>query len=183
VSTGSPGDPAERSVFVRRLPLFAFCVLAVLSVAAFFITQKLKAADPVVWGSPQPLPSTFDPVGGRVCLQDGVHYSYRSTRILVRPTEAGRVAVSVYPVSGTAPVATISRGRYVPKSTYSSHAPVNWFTWNGREQDGRIAPSGHYYFQLVLRSQDNHTVDLTNYPIHLITSAHPRHGGCFVSAD
>jgi hypothetical protein len=182
MSGGSP-DASERSVWVRRLPLLAFCVLAVMSVGAFFITQKLKAAKPVVWGNPAPVPSTFDPVGGRICLQSGVHYSYRATRIQVRPTQPGRVAVYVYPMSGGAPVATISSGRYIPSDAYSSDRPFNWFTWNGREQDGKLAPHGTYYFQLVLRSLGDHVVNLTNVPITLITSAHPPHHGCFTSAD
>jgi hypothetical protein len=183
VSVEPAGTPAGLNWLIRRLPLLAFCLLAVMTVGAFFITQKLKAAKPVVWGNPHPVPSTFDPVGGRVCHVHGRSFSYRTTRIHVSPTQAGRVAVYVYAVGGSGPIATISSGRLMPQGSYNSNHPYNWFTWNGRRQNGQLAPQGKYYFKLVLRQLDNHEVDLTNEPVDLITSAHPLHGGCLTTAQ
>lgn len=160
--------------------MIAFVVLAAMSVGAFFLDQKLKAAKPVVWNNPQPRPTTFDPVGGSVCRVDGRLVDYRRTYLQISPTQAGRVAVYVYRRDGDTAIATLSAGRYMRATSYATRDTAGHkFFWNGREADGSLAPAGHYIFRFVLLDLDDHAVDLTGYPIRLITSAHPPERGCF----
>ncbi len=177
---GGAGSGAERSVLIRRLPLIAFLVFGVMSVGAFFIVQRLKTANPVVWHNPHPRPSVFDPVAGAICKVDGHLVNFRHTYLELSPSSSGRIAVYVYPQSGSQPVATISSGLYMhavpePGATTGYHR----FFWNGRESNGKLAPAGNYVFRFVLLDLDNHAVDLTDHPVQLVTSANPPHGGCF----
>ena len=46
--------------------------------------------------------------------------------------------------------------------------PDGVFPWNGREDDGQVAPDGTYYFRVALIHQ-NRTIDLTGVPVKVKT--------------
>lgn len=146
---------------MRRLPALAFAVLAAATVFAFFHTQHLKTELPVVWGQPAPVPAAFNPVDGRVCpARNGKPLNYRHTQLTVSLPHGGTVAVLVVNHSGRV-IATVSNGRDLQRDQLST------FTWNGREQDGQIAPDGTYFFRVTL-IQQGRTINLPT-PITVMT--------------
>jgi flagellar hook assembly protein FlgD len=136
---------------VRRLPVAAFVTLVIATVAAFFVTQHLKVTTPLLAGFPAPAPAAINPVSGRSCLTHTSHglrqVSYRSMGIsfylLHRADD-----VDVYVIDQTgAIVATLASGRHLQIMRRSR------FVWNGREDDGSVAPDGTYYVRVSLIHQ------------------------------
>ena len=118
------------SLLVRAV----FGLLVVATLAAFFVTQRLKNADPIVsrvfyrpWVSPNG--------DGR---KDAVRMRFRLPR-------ADRVTVSVVDEGGDE-VRRLADDRPLGARTH-------YFRWNGRADDGRLARDGAYRLRVSLRSQ------------------------------
>ncbi len=163
---------------IRRLPQIAFGVLALATIGAFFLVQALKTEAPVFWTTPSPIPADFNPVSGRVCRTrptkahpHGVLLNYRETTLTLSVTRAD--TVGVYIVSEQNPsgntVATLSTGTPM-QAAPGAGQDSKVFRWNGRLADGQPASPGIYYFRIVLERED-HSVNLSQRPIHVITSA------------
>jgi hypothetical protein len=154
---------------VKRLPALAFGGLVVATVFAFFLTQILKTANPLVHGNPAPIPAAFNPVHGRVCPSKTRNrlthrrnlLNYRRTSLAIKLYHPGTVAVNVVDNAGD-PIATISEGRTLGPGQLSV------FIWKGFENGGRYAPDGTYFFELSLVHQGR-TIDLSQSPITVIT--------------
>jgi hypothetical protein len=148
---------------VKRLPVIAFALLGLATVAVFFIIQHLKVSTPLIAGNPAPFPMAFNPRTGGTCTVRTpggavAPVSFRSTSISFHLLYRADVA-QVYVVASTgAVVATISPGVFMP----AAPKPVTrQFTWNGRTSSGRLAAPGKYYFRVVLRHQDR-TINITD---------------------
>jgi hypothetical protein len=147
---------------VKRLPAIAFGAMVAATVFAFFLTQVLKTANPLVYGTPQPIPAAFNPVHGRICIsKTGLPLDYRRTSLTLKPFNAGTVGVYVLDNAGDV-VATISQGRYLRRNQSSV------FFWKGFENGGKLAPDGTYFFEAVLVQQDR-PIKLSGSPITVMT--------------
>lgn len=152
---------------MKRLPVAAFAVLVALTVAAFFITQHLKTATPLVLsrgdGPPGPDPAAFNPTNAaRTCQNnegDLVRFNKTQLRIKLQHSSE-KVEVFVVNPSGDV-VDTLSSGRFLKKNA------LGVFTWNGRNASGRIVRHGTYYFRIVLANGGGE--QLTDRPISVIT--------------
>jgi FlgD Ig-like domain len=139
---------------LTRLPTVAFATLAVATVAAFFVTQHLKVTTPLIAGSPAPAPSWINPVDGTVCRGVDHRRVLVSFYLLHRSDD-----VDVYVVDQTgAIVRTVAVGRHMRQGV---RKPDGVFSWNGREDNGQVAPDGTYYFRVALIHQGR-TVDISN---------------------
>ncbi len=153
---------------LRRLPVFAFAVLAAATVGGFFLTAALKSANPLVYGRPEPTPAAFDPVHGRIssCVsRSGETLDYRSTSLTLQVGYSDTVGVYIVSArnAGGAPVATISSGTQMAKNSFGT------FTWDGRFSDGQIAPDGTYYFKVQFQQQGR-SANLSESPVQVITT-------------
>jgi hypothetical protein len=137
---------------VTRVPVAAFVALVIATVAAFFVVQHLKVSTPLVAGRPAPVPSTINPVDGGVCaVRNGkgmlTRVSFGTAKVsfyLIHRADD----VDVYIVQGADIIRTLpGSGRYL--RTYKRRE----FVWNGREDDGRVAPDGAYDIQVFLVHQ------------------------------
>lgn len=140
---------------MSRIPLIGFLVLVVATVAAFFIVQHLKVSTPLISGVTGPSPAEINPLSGRTCFD-------RVRRVQVGPASeisfyllhaSDKVDVYVVDQRGTRTIATLARGRFMKARLFPHEVPTA-FAWNGREQNGSIAPDGTYYFNLHLIHQD-----------------------------
>ena len=146
---------------MKRLPVIAFALLALATVAAFFIIQHLKVTTPLIAGNPDPFPSVIDPVAGPKCT---VHtpsghvapVSFRRSTVSFYLLYRSDV-VRVYVVNAAGGIVdTLSRGVFMPAAP---HPVTREFTWNGRTSAGQPATPGRYYFRVVLRRQ-NRTINI-----------------------
>jgi hypothetical protein len=147
---------------VRRLPLVAFLALVVATIAAFFITQHLKVSTPLISGVTQPDPATINPLNGHACY-DPVRREHvgPATQISFYLLHASdNVDVYVVNQRGTR-VATLATDRFM-KAVLFPHEVPTVFTWDGREQNGSIAPDGTYHFNVRLIHQGR-TVTVSGY--------------------
>lgn len=150
-------------VSTRRLGVVVFAVLALATVAAFFIVQHLKVTTPLIVVHPPPFPTAINPVNGGTCTVrtpagDRQPVSFRrmtvSFYLLHRSDD---VEVYVLNQSGKI-VATLAHGLFMK----AAPRPVTrTFTWTGRQDNGQLAPSGRYYVKVVLLHQGR-TIDITN---------------------
>ena len=122
--------PVASSLLVRVV----FGLLVVATLAAFFVTQRLKSADPIVsrvfyqpWISPNG--------DGR---KDVLRMRFRLPR-------SDRVTVSIVDEGGDE-VRRLADDRVLGARTH-------YFHWNGRTDDGRRAKEGEYRLRVGLRSQ------------------------------
>jgi hypothetical protein len=130
----------------------SFAGLVVATVAAFFITQHLKVATPLIAGFPRPVPAAINPVAGTTCYDPEVktRLNYRVMMIsFYLLHESDDVDVWVVNHRG-ARVATLASGIFMPGG---SHATRRKFTWNGHEANGTLAPDGVYYVEVRLVHQ------------------------------
>ena len=126
---------------MRRLGPSAFAALAAATVAAFFVTQHLKVADPLYNGLPRPDPAVIAPAG------NGCGGHYRSARLsFYLQLRSDNVAVSIVNTGGTV-VRTLTHSRHMRKGIRSS------FPWNGRTDSGQVAPDGQYYWRVTFIGQ------------------------------
>ena len=164
---------------MRRLPVAAFVALVVATIAAFFITQHLKVTTPLITGSPSPLPSAINPVARRTCVV--------STRLGKRRVAFWRMTISFYLLNRSDDVdvyivdqnsdivRTLATGRFMRGG---AHPVRTQFTWDGRLDNGSIAPDGTYYVRVSLVHQGR-TIVISNSagvpePVKVLTVApHP----------
>jgi flagellar hook assembly protein FlgD len=130
-----------------RLPLVVFALLVAATVAAFFVTQRLKREDPVVKNIT--LPVYVSPNGdGR---KDSVKIGFflpKTDRLTVSITDANDDEVRRL-ADGR-----VRRGRHEYK-------------WNGRDASGRVLPDGFYYLRVVSANEGRGT--LTRRGVQLVT--------------
>jgi hypothetical protein len=143
----------------------AFVALFAATVGAFFVTQHLKVTTPLIAGYPRPVPSAINPYGAKCGGVD--HSRMRISFYLLH--RADDISVYVVDTSGTI-VRTLTSGRHVPISQRV------YFNWNGREDNGQVAPDGTYYVRVALRHQGR-TVDIAdaNGPIPVKVMTIPPH--------
>jgi hypothetical protein len=139
---------------VSRLPVVAFVTLAVATVGAFFVTQHLKVTTPLISGFPAPAPSWINPADGATC--DGVNHRRTFVSFYLQH-RSDDVDVYIVDQSGTI-VRTIATGRHMRRGV---RKPDGLFSWNGREDNGQVAPDGVYYFRVALIHQGR-TADISN---------------------
>ena len=158
---------------MTRLPVVAFAVLVVATVAAFFITQHLKVTTPLIAGFPRPVPAGINPVNGLTCYDPalGKSVSYRAMTIsFYLLNRSDNVDVWVVDPAGRI-VATLARDRFMPGG---SHPVRTQFSWNGRQGNGAVAPDGTYYVKVRLVHQGR-TVTISDnagpIPFRVITMA------------
>ena len=147
---------------MNRLSTGAFAVLVAATIAAFFVTQHLKVTTPLVQGAPRPVPGVIDPLHGVPCI-DGKN-SGSTTISFYLQHRADTVVVSVVNDDGDI-VRTVADGRHMRRDV---RTPDGVFTWDGREDNGRVAPDGTYYFRVTLLHQGR-TVDLKTVPVTVKT--------------
>ncbi len=146
---------------MTRLSTGAFAMLVAATIAAFFITQHLKVTTPLIQGSPRPEPAVIDPLHGVPC---GKGNSGSTTISFYLQHRAD--TVDVYVINqGETIVRTVAVGRHMRIDT---RKPDGVFTWDGREDNGQVAPAGTYYFRVALIHQ-NRTIDLTDVPVKVKT--------------
>ena len=139
---------------MRRLPVAAFVALVVATIAAFFITQHLKVTTPLIAGAPAPAPAVFNPVGGGRCR--GV--SYRLMRVsFYLLHRSDDVDVYIVDQNGTI-VRTLASGRHMRRDV---RKPDGLFRWDGRQDNGSLAPDGVYYVRVSLIHQGR-SVEISN---------------------
>jgi FlgD Ig-like domain len=148
---------------VTRLSTGAFAVLVAATIAAFFITQHLKVTTPLLAGTPRPVPAVIDPLHGVPCVQGRNSGSTTISFYLLHRTDT----VDVFVVSDATGeiVRTVATDRHMRKGV---RTPDGVFHWDGREDNGQVAPDGTYYFRVALIHQ-NRTIDLSNTPAKLKT--------------
>ena len=144
-----------------RLSIVAFAVLVAASIGAFFVTQHLKVTTPLIQGSPSPVPGVIDPLHGVACAGRNNGSTTISFYLQHRSDD---VIVSVVDSQGDI-VATVANGRHMRKDV---RHPDGVFQWDGRLDDGRVAPDGTYHFRVTLIHQ-NRTIDLTAVPVKVKT--------------
>ena len=138
---------------MSRLPVAAFVALVVATVGAFFVTQHLKVATPLIAGYPAPVPAAINPVSGGVCgIRDHqgqlVPTSFRRTTVsFYLLNRADNVNVYILNSAGT--IVRTLPGSGVHLGVKRRHA----FIWNGREDNGSLAPDGTYTIQVSLVHQ------------------------------
>ncbi len=137
----------------RRWPFGAFIALVVATVAAFFVTQHLKVTTPLLAGFPAPVPRYINPTDGGTCL-------VRNGRGTLAPVSFREMKVSFYLLNRADDVDVYivdADGTIVDTLPGSGgHMAIKrrrQFVWDGREQDGRIAPDGVYYVRVSLVHQ------------------------------
>jgi hypothetical protein len=145
---------------LSRLPLAAFGALVVATVGAFFVTQHLKVLTPLINGSPKPSPSTISPG------ETGCGGKYRSAAFsFYLQHRADDVAVYIVDQNATI-IRTLASGRHMRRGV---RFPDGSFPWNGREDNGTIAPDGTYYYRIALLHQGR-TIELTKTPVVVKTT-------------
>jgi FlgD Ig-like domain len=153
---------------VSRLSASAFAVLVAATIAAFFVTQHLKVTTPLLAGTPSPVPSVIDPLHAVPCGQGRNSGSTMISFYLLH--RADTVDVSVVSAETGSIVRTVASGRHMRQRV---RTPDGVFHWNGREDNGQVAPDGSYYFRVALLHQGR-TIDLTDVPVKVTSSpAHP----------
>ncbi len=138
---------------MSRVPVAAFVALAIATIAAFFVTQHLKVTTPLLTGAPAPQPSAINPIDGRVCLL--------RTHAGLRPVSHRRMFVSFYLLhrSDDVDVYIVNPDGDIVKTIAANvhmqaSPPVRKkFVWDGRTQNGTVAPDGTYYIKVALIHQ------------------------------
>src|SRR3954447_12975662 len=125
-----------------------FGVLVLLTVGAFFVTQRLKRAKPAI--RHVHIPTWISPNG------DG---RKDTARLGFRLPKADRVTVSIVDGGGDE-IRRLLDDRSLPKGRHR-------FRWNGRDASAAAAPDGLYYLRVTLRDQGRATT--APRPIHLVT--------------
>ncbi len=149
---------------MTRLARIAFGLLVLATLGAFVVTQKLKSSPPLVV-RPH-IFSVFSPApDARV----------RSARISFWIVNGDDVSVSIVDDEGRI-VRRLVDGRFLPERKRLV------LSWNGRRDDGAVAPDGSYRVRVAL-IHEGRTIDLpqairldTRPPRPLVTDVTPRAG-------
>ena len=139
---------------MRRMPATAFAALVLATIGAFFVAQHLKVTTPLIAGDPHPFPSVINP--NETGCAGANRFANFSFYLLHR---ADDVAVWIVDQSGTI-VRTLASGRPMRRGV---RFPDGNYPWDGREDDGKIAPDGTYYYRIALLQQGR-TIELTAKP-------------------
>jgi hypothetical protein len=131
---------------LTRLPVAAFAALVAATIGAFFVTQHLKVSTPLITGIAPPSPGAINPVSGTTCGSVNHRRTKISFYLLNRPDD---VDVYVTDRGGTI-IRTVARRRHMRRAVRN---PDGTFYWNGRENNGRIAPDGTYQIEVTLIHQ------------------------------
>jgi FlgD Ig-like domain len=145
---------------MSRLPRVAFAGLVLATIGAFFVAQHLKVTTPLIAGSPRPFPAVINP------NETGCYGENRVAQFsfyLLHRTDD--VAVYVVDSNGNI-IRTLASGRHMRRGV---RFPDGNFPWDGREDDGRIAPDGTYYMRIALLHQGR-TIELTKNPVSVDTA-------------
>jgi FlgD Ig-like domain len=128
----------------------SFVALVLATSGAFFVVQHLKVTTPLIAGFPKAVPGTINPYGASC---NGVNHGrmWISFYLLHRSDD---VDVYVVNSSGTI-VRTLAIGRHMAIKKRSV------FSWDGREDNGTVAPDGTYYMRVALIHQGR-TFQLTS---------------------
>ena len=111
----------------------------------------------------------INPVSGRTCGPPGQQVDHRQTFItFYLQHRADDVSVAIVDPAGTA--VKNFRKHHMKIEVRN---PPNWFVWNGREDNGSLAPDGTYYFRIALLGQGR-TIELTAKPITVTVTTPPR---------
>lgn len=149
---------------MSRAAAAGFVLLVAATLAAFFVTQRLKTRDPVVIGV-RTL-GFFSPV---------THGPQRTTYASFFLRRGDDVTVTVLDSEGDR-VRTLADGRSVPARTRVT------FRWDGRDGSGRLQPDGDYFFRVGLARQGRSLTlpfpqDLdTRPPRPVVVRVEPAHG-------
>ena len=144
-----------------RVPVATFVALGVATVGAFFLTQHLKVTTPLINGFPAPVPSTINPVSGGTCKVRNpkgrpVPLSFKRMRVsFYLQNRADDVYVYIVNSEGRVVATLPGSGRYL--TTFKRRV----FVWDGREQDGTVAPDGTYQIRVSLAHQGR-TLTISN---------------------
>ena len=144
---------------MSRLTTSAFAVLVAATIGAFFVTQHLKVTTPLLAGTPRPVPGVIDPLHGVPCVQGRNSGSTTISFYLLH--RADTVVVSVVSADTGSIVRTVADGRHMRKGVRN---PDGVFRWDGREDNGQVAPDGTYYFRVALIHQGR-TINLSDVPV------------------
>jgi hypothetical protein len=155
-----------RSANSRLIGRAIFAALIVATIGAFVISQHLKVTTPFISGVSGPTPPAINPISGPVACRDpatGRRVSERSTTVSFYVVHhADDVNVYVVDQSG-ATVRTIARGVSMHKSkaptSAAFRAVTKYFSWNGRNDAGRLVGPGTYFFRVYLVHQQR-TIEL-----------------------
>lgn len=147
---------------MTRLSTGAFAVLVAATIGAFFVTQHLKVATPLIQGFPAFVPGTINPLHGVPC---GNYNSGSATISFYLQNRSDDVDVYVVSNKTGAIVDTLAVGRHMRKNM---RKPDGVFHWDGRDSSGQPAPDGTYYLRVALR-QRGATVNLTGAPVRIKT--------------
>jgi len=148
----------------NRFSTVAFAVLVAATIGAFFVTQHLKVTTPLIQGFPRPVPGVINPLHGVPC---GNFNSGSTTISFYLQYRADDVDVYVVDSSDGVIVRTLASGRHMRQNI---RHPDGVFRWNGRLDDGSVAPDGTYYFRVALLHQGR-TINLTGVPVKVKTTA------------
>jgi hypothetical protein len=150
---------------MSRLPLAAFGALVVATVGAFFVTQHIKVKTPLFTGV-RAYPSAISPLHGGVCARIDHRVATVTFYLQHRSDD---VSVYVIDHSGNI-VRTLAAGVHMRGG---AHPVRKYFPWDGREDNGKVAPDGTYYVRIALLGQGR-TIDETGLPIEVRSApAHP----------
>ena len=148
---------------MSRLTTSAFAVLVAATIGAFFVTQHLKVTTPLLAGTPRPVPGVIDPLHGVPCVQGRNSGSTTISFYLLH--RADTVVVSVVSADTGSIVRTVADGRHMRKGVRN---PDGVFRWDGRDDNGQVAPDGTYYFRVALIHQGR-TINLSDVPVKVKT--------------
>src|SRR5215213_11389562 len=125
-----------------------FGVLVLLTVGAFFVTQRLKRAKPAI--RHVDVPHWISPNG------DG---RKDAARLAFRLPKRDRVTVSIVDPGGDE-IRRLLDDRMLAKGRHR-------FVWNGRDASAAVAPDGVYFLRVTLRDQGRATTAPRG--VHLVT--------------
>jgi hypothetical protein len=132
---------------MKRLPPTVFAVLALATVGAFYLTQHLKVSNPLINGQPRADPPAINPLAAGVCQDLNKNYvSFRATKVGFFLQKTASV-VDVYVLNAARQRIATARGsgRNMTLNRYY------YFSWDGREYGGGLAPDGNYELQALLQ--------------------------------
>lgn len=149
-------QPRQADEGLRRLAIAVFAVLALASVAAFFVAQRLKHT-PTAVQQLQIDPSFYPAAGG----------DPREEALSFQLERADEVTVQILDIRGVV-VATLAVRDSLPE--YETET----FHWNGREgvaqgghgPTGAPAPAGEYKVRLLLRRRGLELHSPTDFLLH-----------------
>jgi hypothetical protein len=139
-----------------RLPIAAFGALVVATIGAFFVTQHIKVRTPLFTGVRRS-PTTISPLHGGIC---GTVYHRADTLTFYLLHRSDNVSVYVIDEGGDI-VRTLAAGVHMQGG---AHPVRKYFTWDGRDDSGRVVSDGTYHYRIALLGQGR-TIDETSLPV------------------